>query len=223
MEGLRAILFDFGGTLDGPGEPWVDRFAAAYRRVGVPVGVDELRAAAGYATRHAYHTPDIARFSLRQTVGFHVGRQFAHLKMENPLAADAIVAYFLDRTAAALAESRAVLARLAARFQLGVISNFYGNVERILADAGFASLLATVVDSTVVGVSKPDPGIFALATERLGVDPAHALFVGDSLEQDITPAHHAGLRTAWVTSRTGACKPPPDLRVRRLGELEHLI
>jgi hypothetical protein len=45
VEDLKAILFDLGGTLDGPGRPWVDRFAAVYRRVGIAVPFERLRAA----------------------------------------------------------------------------------------------------------------------------------------------------------------------------------
>ena len=223
MHELRAILFDFGGTLDGPGEPWVDRFAATYRESGVAIAGDDLRVAVGYGTRQAYHTPSVPGFSLRQTVAFHVACQFAQLTIEDPTAADAITARFVARTEAALAESHALLERLAGRFQLGVVSNFYGNVARILADAGFTHLLATIIDSTVVGVSKPDPRIFALAVERLGVPAAAALYVGDSLEQDIRPAHAAGLRTAWVTPETDRREVPADLRLRRLAELEQFI
>lgn len=221
MDGLRAILFDFGGTLDGPGEPWVDRFARVYEETGIAVSREALRDATGYGTRQAYHTPSIADCSLRATVAFHVDRHFAHLKIENPAAANSIVDRFVARTEAQLAHSRTLLARLARRFRLGVISNFYGNVERILADAGFASLLTAVLDSTVVGVSKPDVRIFILAVERLAVAPAEVLFVGDSLTQDIVPAHAAGLQTAWITQSTAAA--PADLRVRGLAELEQLI
>ncbi|HVN86519.1 MAG TPA: HAD family hydrolase [Candidatus Binatia bacterium] len=219
----EAIAFDFGGTLDGPGEPWVERFAVAYRDAGVDVAPGDLHEAAGYGTRQAYHTAAVASFSLRETIAFHVSCQFAHLQIENPLAADRIGARFLARTEAALAESRVVLTRLAARRHLAVISNFYGNVERILADAGFAPLLATVLDSTVVGISKPDPRIFTLAAERLGFAPHEVLYVGDSFEHDIVPAHTAGLRTAWLTGRSAVANTRCDLRIVRLSDLEQLI
>ncbi|HTO57273.1 MAG TPA: HAD family hydrolase [Pseudomonadales bacterium] len=220
---MRAILFDFGGTLDGPGEPWIDRFTWAYRQTGLSIDDGELRAAVGYGTRQAYRTPAVAKFSLAETVGFHVACQFAHLKIEDPATSNAIATAFLDRTESAMTENRPVLARLAARFRLGVVSNFYGNVEGILAGAGFRPLLGAVIDSTVVGVSKPDPRIFAMAIERLDVPAAATLYVGDSLDQDIAPARAAGLRTAWVTKRTDAPAPPPDLRIATLSDLERLI
>jgi FMN phosphatase YigB (HAD superfamily) len=222
---LRVILFDFGGTLDAPGRPWIERFAAAYKGAGLDVPYDRLRAAVGYGTEQAYNNPDLAGFGLRETVAFHVARQFAHLNIDSPGVADTIVADFLAGTVLGLAESRAVLERLSRRFRLGVVSNFYGNVERLLRDADIAPLLALVVDSAVVGIRKPDPRIFTLAVERLGVPARRALFVGDSMQQDIVPARAAGLRTAWLA---GAHQPATDyalgadLRLHSLGELEQL-
>ncbi len=222
--GLKGILFDFGGTLDGPGLPWVDRFAIAYGEAGIEVPDARLRDATGYGTRQAYRTSQVSGFDLQETVAFHVTCQFTRLQIENPRAADRIVAAFVARSTAALAESRATLERLAGRFKLGVVSNFYGNMDRILTDAGIAPLLATIVDSTVVGVCKPDPGIFVLALARLEVSPAQALFVGDSLGQDIIPARAAGLRTAHlVRAPEGLDASPADLRVRTLPELESLL
>jgi putative hydrolase of the HAD superfamily len=224
VHGLKAILFDLGGTLDGPGQPWVDRFAVVYRDAGIVVPMERLRAAAGQGTRDAYRCPEIAGYDLRATVAVHVAGQFAHLGIDDARAARGIVDAFVDGTTAALAESRAVLARLAPRFALGVVSNFYGNAARVLADAGIGPLLAVVVDSAVCGLSKPDPAIFALALERLGVGPREALFVGDSLPQDVVPARAAGLRTAWLVGAGDApASPPADVCLRTLDELERLL
>lgn len=219
-----AVLFDFGGTLDGPGDPWTDRFVATYREAAIELPVERVRAAVAHGTRRAYDTPQVAGFDLEATVAFHVACQFTRLDIADALLADRIVGAFVSRTVGALADSRAVLDRLSRRFKLGVVSNYYGNVARILAGAGIAPLLSAIVDSTVVGVSKPDPGIFALAVARLGVRPADALFVGDSLEQDIVPARAAGLRTAWLVGlRSAPDDSPADIRVKTLAELERVL
>ena len=60
MEGIDGILFDLGGTLDGPGRPWVDRFVAAYREAGVEVPAERLRDACHAGTRAAYAEPSLA-------------------------------------------------------------------------------------------------------------------------------------------------------------------
>lgn len=221
---LEAILFDFGGTLDAAGLAWIDRFAAAYARAGLDVPIEQLREAAGYGTRQAYHSPQLSGFDLRATVAFHVGCQFAQLNIESPAASAAVVDTFVSWAEAALADSRAVLERLSRGFKLGVVSNFYGNVDRILAAAGIAPLLAAIIDSTVAGVSKPDPRIFTLAVERLDTCPAAALFVGDSLQQDIAPARAAGLRTAWLCGdRYAGDGAAADLCLQSLRDLERLL
>lgn len=215
-------MFDFGGTLDGPGVPWVERFAAGYRAEGIEVSAERIHDAVGFGTRQAYHTPQVASFNLRETVGFHVANQFAQLGIEDAGAAAAITERFVNDTVAALAESRALLARWVERFKLGVVSNFYGNVARILEESGLAPLLGAVVDSTVVGVSKPDPRIFQLAVDQLGVRAAQTLFVGDSLEQDIKPARAAGLHTAWLSNSLSQSMNA-DVQLHSLGELDHVL
>jgi putative hydrolase of the HAD superfamily len=44
-------------------------------------------------------------------------------------------------------------------------------------------------------MSKPEPGIFRLALDRLGVDPLDAVFVGDRLETDVQGAANLGMTT----------------------------
>jgi putative hydrolase of the HAD superfamily len=113
---------------------------------------------------------------------------------------DHLAAEFVRRSAAALTASRAALGRLAPRYRLGVVSNFYGNVARILADAGIAPLLTVIADSTRVGVMKPDRRIFEHALAALDVAPAYVLHVGDSYERDVCAARALGLRTAWLVA-----------------------
>jgi len=224
VEGIDGILFDLGGTLDGPGRPWVDRFVAAYREAGVAVPAERLRDACHAGTRAAYAEPSIAGYDLRATVAVHVGAQLAHLGVTNPDGARRIVDLFVGSTMAALDESRAVLERLARRYALGVVSNYYGNADRVLTDAGMGDLLTVVVDSSVCGLSKPDPAIFALAVARLGVQAQRALFVGDSLAQDIVPARTAGLRTALVIGPGAPPETSPaDACVRDLADVERLL
>jgi putative hydrolase of the HAD superfamily len=113
-----------------------------------------------------------------------------------------------------------VLERLARTHRLGVVSNFYGNVERILADAGFAPLLTVVADSNRVGAMKPDRRIFDHALAALGTAPARTLHVGDSHERDVRAAKSLGLRTAWLVPQPPAHDAYADLIVSSLEELE---
>jgi putative hydrolase of the HAD superfamily len=82
--------------------------------------------------------------------------------------------------------------------RVAVISNSDGSVEGSLGEAGLASLFEEILDSEVVGVKKPDPGIFHLALERLGMNAASTWYVGDSEYHDVAGALSAGLARALL-------------------------
>ena len=58
-------------------------------------------------------------------------------------------------------------------------------------------LFDNVIESAVVGVRKPDPQIFVLGAEALGLKPDEAVVIGDSYDKDIVPAKQAGCHTVW--------------------------
>ena len=76
---------------------------------------------------------------------------------------------------------------------VGVISNSNGSVRRALDEAGVAEHLAFVIDSSVVGIAKPDPRIFQLGLDAAGTTPGETVYVGDSYFVDVVGARAAGL------------------------------
>ena len=91
------------------------------------------------------------------------------------------------------------LERLKSRgLKLAVVSNAEGQVEGDAKDFGLASFFDTIVDSHVVGVAKPDPRIFHIALKRLGVSPHQARFAGDIYSIDMVGARAAGIEAALI-------------------------
>lgn len=117
-----------------------------------------------------------------------------------------------------------VLDALGARgFTLAVISNSDGRVEADLAAKGLRAQFATVVDSHLVGVEKPDPGIFRLALERLNATAGTAVYVGDLFSVDVLGARRAGL-SAILVDPLGRYPGNVDCpRISRLAELLALL
>ena len=76
---------------------------------------------------------------------------------------------------------------------LGVVSNSDGRIESAFEQAGLTSYFDFFIDSFHVGVEKPDPEIFLLATERAKVAPEQAAYVGDLYWVDVVGARSAGL------------------------------
>lgn len=97
--------------------------------------------------------------------------------------------------AAALARARA------AGLTVGVISNSNGTVRRTLEAHGLAARVDFLIDSSEVGVEKPDPRIFALGLARAGVAAFEAAYVGDLYSVDVLGARAAGLAAVLIDPR----------------------
>ena len=220
---LRAILFDMGGTLDGDGLHWLDRFFALYQSFGVRIPRETIRAAFDEAERQSAVDESISSSNLEQMIELHVNWQLAHLGLNDPKLGQHLVEGFIGPVRDVAIENTRLLATLVERgFELGVVSNGCGNVEKLCADLGYAPYLSVIVDSRRVGISKPDPAIYRYAAEKLGGDPGTMMMVGDSFERDVMPAKKAGMKTAWLEGAMARQCPDPslvDLRLRRLADL----
>ncbi len=220
---LRAILFDMGGTLDGDGQHWLERFVALYRAGGVTLPRETLRGAFDEAERRANSDSTIAASDFRQMIELYVKWQLDHLGLTNSGLEQDLIAGFSAPVRKAVAANLGLLAELAERgFELGVVSNGCGNVEKLCADFGYTPFLSVIVDSRRVGVCKPDPAIFTHALQKLGHEPGETMMVGDSFERDIVPAKQLGMKTAWLEGAESRDCPDPtlvDFRLRSLGDL----
>src|SRR5262249_48423309 len=99
--------------------------------------------------------------------------------------------------------------------------------SHLLALAQIAEYFDSILSSEQAQSCKPDPGIFAEALRRAGCRPAQALFVGDTIAQDVAGAQQAGLHTALLWHREA--RPPPDAEprpdhvIRRIPDLLELV
>jgi HAD superfamily hydrolase (TIGR01509 family) len=191
---FRAVLFDAGNTL-----VFLDyaRLAAGVgEALGIPLTAAQLEAAAGpaaLAMEQQHLRTDRERgaaflLELFARVGVPSERTEA-------LRA-ALLGLHEEKHLWATHDPRvdAALGRLrAAGFRLGVVSNSDGRAASALAACGLLEHFEVVVDSGEVGVEKPDPRIFALALDRMGLAPDDAIYVGDLYEVDVLGARAAGL------------------------------
>jgi putative hydrolase of the HAD superfamily len=183
-----AILFDAGGTLilQDPLEIGA--------RLGIPIDP-------GIAHRAHYHA--MAEYSDLRLAGeeadwdWWLERYFTLLEVEDPhLAGDRIQrGYALwNHPIDGVFDTIAGLNREGVR--VAVISNSDGTVRASLGRAGLLDLFEFVLDSHEVGLSKPEPGIFHAALDRMGLTPEDAWYVGDSVFHDVNGARAAGLADA---------------------------
>jgi putative hydrolase of the HAD superfamily len=210
---VRAIFFDAGNTLIHMD---YDAIAAALGREGVSATVAEVRSAEW-------------RARIRLDASFAPGASTEH-----PSTGDRYLAFLLDELGVRSAETMTALAAwrrgynpprglwtaidptaepalLMAR-QAGVatavISNSNGTIAGILRTIGLARHLDFVIDSSEVGVEKPDPRIFRIALERAALPATEAAYIGDLYSIDVVGARAAGLHAVLVDP--GRCWPPRD-------------
>jgi HAD superfamily hydrolase (TIGR01509 family) len=102
------------------------------------------------------------------------------------------------------------LRELRGRYKIAVVANQRAVVVDALRRDGVADFIDVWAISEVVGAEKPDPAIFRYALTEAGVDPSHAVHVGNRLDTDVRGAHRVGLRTVWVVRGEAPANPTPE-------------
>jgi putative hydrolase of the HAD superfamily len=202
-----AVFLDAGGVLVSP---LPQRVVAALSALGVEIDTDGLLE----AHYRGMHAVDLAR-SDPEFFGDYYGGYLGHFGYDAVEHAELIVAATaaLDAEWAAgnlwvhpvpgAAEGLALLAETG--LPLVVVSNADGTVDRLLATSGLVQVgpgpgveLVGIIDSGAVGVAKPDPRIFEIALDLVGVAPERALHVGDAYSYDVGGARAAGIHPVLV-------------------------
>lgn len=220
---ISAILFDWGGTLDADGLHWLDRFYEIYDKAGLQgIAKERIKEAFYWADAQAEKDTAMKKAGLREMMERHVRWQFEKLALHDPKLEAEVASAFWKPSERILRRNRHVLEDLSYHgLRLGIISNFYGNIHVLCEEFGFPHL-AVILDSAVVGLRKPDPKLYALALEKLGLPAKQAVFVGDSFDRDIVPAKSLGMRTYWLIGGQPKTPPRPGLADVVLRSLEDL-
>jgi 2-phosphoglycolate phosphatase len=210
--GLRAVLFDFDGTL---GDSYA-AIAASVNHVRQLHHLPPLRVAE--VQRHVGRGPE---YLIEHTVGTNdVRADVERYRAHHPSVMKALT-HLLPGAAESLAAVRQSGRRAA------VCSNKPRPFTVELLDfLGIASYVDAVVGPEDVAHPKPAPDMLLLALERLGVQSDTALYIGD-MTVDIQSARAAGVRV-WVVptgsdTRLGLEQARPDRLLRDLMELKELL
>lgn len=210
LANVRGIIFDYGGTIDSRGDHWSEVIWQAYIHAGINVEKSLFCDAYVFAerelakVRHILPTHDfLDMLRIKMRIELEELVRLGALESGRVEAMAENLARLCDAAARdSVNEARAVLDALQERgYPMVLVSNFYGNVERVLESYGLRHYFSTVVESAVVGVRKPDPAIFALGVEALALPADEVLVVGDSLRKDIQPAESLGCKVAWIKGK----------------------
>lgn len=185
---IQGVLFDFSGTLfrfePGPGWPSAAADEAARERLTSVLTAPTLSG--------EHLPPDLVEAWERRDLDPEVHRivylaMIASSGVELTSAqSDAVYESLTDPLAwRPYPDTEPVLRELRdAGVPVAVVSNIAWEIRGVFREHGVAELVDEFVLSFVEGVVKPDPKIFTLACQRLGVAPERALMIGDSPEND---------------------------------------
>jgi putative hydrolase of the HAD superfamily len=216
MTPLRAVFFDVGETLVYPHPSPSELMAATCREMGFEVSAAEIvEAEVAVAPlllerqRNATELYSISEENSRRFWTWFYGRLLDHLKAPDALREDLAERFHRCFNTVetwhlypgAIEALEALQSRRKAGLQLGVISNWEGWLEALLAHLAIDRYFDFTVISATVRIEKPDPAIFRAALDRAGVQAAEALHIGDSVPADVIGAYNVGIIPVLIDRR----------------------
>jgi HAD superfamily hydrolase (TIGR01549 family) len=208
---IRAVFFDLFGTLliygdmDAAWTAWLEALHHRLAAAGFTIDRKDLeRRCGGLFSRSdpAAGTPGLTLYERRlEELCGELGAPAAagHI---HAMASETAAAW--QRFVSIDPRTVPVLEELGAKLPVALISNYDHppHVHELLAEEQMLELFHTVVVSGEVGVKKPDPAIFALALDRLGLEAAHVAYVGDAPE-DVQGSVAAGMIPILIDRKSG--------------------
>ena len=222
MTGIRAIIFDLDNTLWDVHPVIVraehamhDFLARHYPRVTARHDLHSMR---DLRARMAIDHPSMRHdFTWLRLAALRHHAQEAEYPVT--MADEAFEVFYRARNEVTLYDDvRPALDVLVQDYRLFAISN--GNAD--LGAVGLARYFEASLPAREAGVMKPDPRIFAMLLERVGLRAEEAVHVGDDPEADVEGARAAGVLPVWL-NREGSAWPrssdPPRIVITGLDEL----
>jgi putative hydrolase of the HAD superfamily len=208
MEKLKGMLLDFGGTIDTNGIHWFSMFSNAYSKAQINVDDDVLRDAYVFAERtlgrQSIIKPD---YTFSRTIREKIRLQSEFLLSQGTIISNdrqnKVLDICYDSVESNITNiSIPTLKSLNELFPLVLVTNFYGNMHTVLKEFALDIYFLSVIESSVVGVRKPDPEIFRLGVGAIsGANPEDTVMVGDSADKDIIPSASIGCKTIWLRNQ----------------------
>ena len=228
---MRAVTFDFGQTLAELDHDFLMRRVHTFGAELDPVASH----AATVTAWHAYGAAKAlghARAWQAMMLAILRGGNVRKIRAEaaDPAYAEKIAQLLWDaqptqnlwrKPIAGMFELAAELA--AQQVPIAIISNSEGHLAQLVEELGYGALFPVVIDSGRVGVDKPDPRIFQLAAEALGVQLAEIVHVGDAWEADVLGARAAGAQAVWYAPTDERVLPEGVVACRNAAELRQAL
>lgn len=206
---IKALIFDFGGTLDLDGLHWFKLWQQAYLSANVQVD-DKIFEQAYFYAEETLNQQDALNLNYLDLILLKVELQFQYIYNYSDKTefikkyfeqASLIAKYCYGAILLNLEKTLSVINELKFRYRFAVVSNFYGNLSIVLEELKLKDFFEIIIDSKNENIRKPDSAIFLLASQRMSLQPEKCVVVGDSYVQDIIPAKNAGFNTILLINK----------------------
>ncbi|WP_297507243.1 TIGR02253 family HAD-type hydrolase [Thermococcus sp.] len=210
---MKAVLFDIDGTLMSE-MPLIQLFLPwVYHELAKKLGVTKEEA------RNRFLSEIVVR---RDTYDWHDWNFFFRLFDVNLRYEDLLRKY--PHKLQVYPDTRPTLEWLRSEgCKLGVVTSGPAYQRLKLELTGLKEYFDVVVTREDVKTIKPDPKIFLVALEALNTRPEEAVFVGDSLTQDVYGAKNVGMTSVWVNRSGERGHHFADYEIRTLHELRKIL
>ena len=216
---IRGIIFDYDGTLS-------NRFESEYRMYRWMIeeisGMDPS----------SIEFEEIAQECLYWDQYGHAGKGYVfnrlketHFKDLDVEKCSHIWAEQFHRFQMPMEGSYETLKKLKEKYRLGILSNGDSVFQRSkICELGYDAYVNELIVCGDYGIQKPDPKIFEIAAQRLGLTCEEIAFVGDTFYKDISGAIKAGMMPVWMcVERKEMTYYPGITVVHNYQEIENLF
>lgn len=228
MSEIKALLFDFGGTLDNDGVDWFSRLYQGITSRCAGLDREVFQKYAEQAANALSDFSDTGTLTMAETVQrltrlIHEKMAEADVCEANAWDADDVAEEFVIHASRFLQRNHEVLKKLGDRFRLGCISNNWGNTTGWCAQYQLNDLFEVMVDSERVGVMKPDGLIFQTALDQMKLPADQCVYVGDRFDCDVEGSQAAGMTAVWITNGRYYGRVDESVESRRIQKLPELL
>lgn len=233
LNDIKGLIFDYGGTIDTNSRHWAEVIWEHYVKYNVPVSKEQFREAYVYGERKLAREPLICpEHNFADVLFIKVKIQITYLteagflqknEVEEKNYISSIASGCYQYVLNVLKRTRPVLDKLSHSYKMVLVSNFYGNIQTILKDFSLDTFFSSVIESSVVGVRKPDPAIYQMGVDALNLPASQVLVIGDSFSKDVVPAKKVGCKVVWLKGEGWGNEEIdeslPDLKITDLPDL----
>lgn len=207
---IKAVFFDLDGTLCDSDTAWNIAQSETFQRLRKHyphVSRETITEAWTTIHQELFQQLNAGKCSMAEVRDRRFGCLFKELSLPIDSAMEELSDFFCSRylTSLYLYDDATVLEELHA-YHVGIITNgaHDAHTDSQLSKVrhlGLSERIQSLTISGEIGIRKPNLEIFKVACERADVLPKEAVYVGDTIQNDIVGANRAGMKSIFINRK----------------------